>query len=53
MESKSRYFNNPFGSEGRVEISPELFKTRTLSCVDHILKHLPATYNHCDGGMFL
>ena len=50
--STTRFFKNPFNAEGPIEISSDLIKGRTLSCIDHILKNLKASYQNCDGGMF-
>ena len=52
MEGTLRYFKNSYSNEGLVEISQDLFKSRTLTCVNQILNNFTATPNNCDGGMF-
>jgi len=49
----SRYFQNPFHAFRPVEISPDVIKSRALTCVDHILKKLKANHQNCDGGMLI
>ncbi|CAK8674901.1 unnamed protein product [Clavelina lepadiformis] len=49
----TRYFKNPYNNDGAAEVSQELFKARTLTCVDHILKNLPPTHENCDGGLYV
>lgn len=53
MSSSSRfprYFENPNCDDGPVNISPELIKARTMTCLDHILNNLQPTSRNCDGG---